>query len=821
MNLKALAKAFTFFVLGVLCNFISTSRVYGQGSYQAEDIFLNLIQGDIYVDTIYSSHNIAELNTLVDPFGEVGISVNNYAKDYYAITFSFQSSGFIGMKDVEINTISYTPTISKRYRYHFNIQAALVNAIDDIVKMEQNQQNISINPLANDQFNDVQNKILHLIDVKEGSAQLNGNFVDYTLPDGKYFDVVLYSVENYLGLSDQAAIFIYKDRPISSNEINYEVVASGDSKLLFLPGANTMVSLNPKYGKLEKINNQVYKYTAVCKHDVFDKFIFISENYSIVYNIEIKNPVSDGGQVKNDVVFTPVNTTAEFNVFDNDETKFANIISYSEELVYLGNGKFSFTPEAGFAGVKKLYYETGTKLAREIGEIEINVGNIDPSDAYTYVFTVREGIGHHFTYELPFDVYSITINSHPLHGSASGYRQNEGVGLECGMIKGKAVVSYYPMPGYTGNDEFTIKYCAGNNDCKIYKLRYKVVASEADDCDCGTDCIWPGDTNEDGVVSPSDLLTIGRNFGETGKARASSSGEWSPESKTNWVNGGNPAVDANGDGIVDRNDVTTVSDNLGKLSKLVASSYGSGKSFPFYLVPQTTEVDSGDLMVFDIVVGDDINPVLSAYGLSFNIRFNPGFLDPASVKTTFTDDSWFASQSPLIDFASLRADGLLTIAVSRTLNRGISGKGILGQVTGIVKDELEGFKEDDAPFVMQNILASSIVLEDYKGNQFNASPVQIPIKLNRKKKDQISTEDQLTLYPNPSPGDFNLAINGQDELKEVTLFDYSGQLVRHYTNINSKQFAVVKDGLPDGVYVLKIQTASTVLTKKLSILSAF
>lgn len=821
MNFQALARTFTHCWLAILCIAATSMKSYGQVNYQAEDIFLNLVQGDTYTDTVFSSFNIFQINTFVDPLNEVLISVRSVSKDNYELKFSFTESGYIGMKDIEVNTISYTPTIQKKYRYHISIQPALIVAKDDLVKLEQGQQTVSINPLANDLFNDVQNKVLHLTDVKLGGANVNGNTINYSLPEGVYQDVVLYSVENYLGMSDQAAIFLYKDRPITSNEIKYTVLASKESRTLFLPSPNTVVSLSPKKGILEKINNQVYKYTANSSFDAFDKLIFISGGYNIVYNIEIKNPVTDIGQVKDDVFFTPTNTSTVFNVFDNDDTKFNSIINYSPELQYLGGGQFSYSPGVDFAGVKKFFYETGNKLNRETGEIEINVGNINPSDAYVYNFLVREGLGHHFTYDLPFDAYRIEINSHPLHGSAAAYRQTEGIGLECGMIKGKAVVSYYPMPGYTGSDEITIKYCAGDNACKIYKLRYNIVGAQSDDCDCGTDCVWPGDVNEDGVVSPSDLLTIGRNYGYTGKSRAETSNAWLPKEKSEWKNGGSPAVDANGDGLINRSDVEPIVENLGKLSKLVPSSYGNGKSFPFYLVPHATEVDSGDLMVFDIIVGDDFNPALNAYGLSFNVRFNPGFLDATSIKTIFYEDSWFGAQSPVLDFASMREDGLLTIAASRTINRGISGKGVLGQVTGIVKDELEGFKDEDAAFIMQNIIASSIVLEDFEGNKFNANPVQIPIKLNRTHKNKPSINDQLTVYPNPSAGDFYLALDGQDEILEVSMFDISGNLIRSYTKINSKQFSIVQDGLADGMYIVKIKTKTALLSKKVHILGAF
>lgn len=147
----------------------------------------------------------------------------------------------------------------------------------------------------------------------------------------------------------------------------------------------------------------------------------------------------------------------------------------------------------------------------------------------------------------------------------------------------------------------------------------------------------------------------------------------------------------NGDGIVDRKDVSAIVNNLGKLSALVPSAYGNDRTFPFYLIPQSTEVDSGDLVVFDVFVGSDDLPLLDAYGLSFNIRFAPGFLDSSSVEVNFVDDSWFATQSPIIDFAA-QENGLVTAAISRTHNKGISGKGLIGQVVAVVKDEVEGFK---------------------------------------------------------------------------------------------------------------------------------
>ena len=826
MDFQALAKTFTIRVTLMCISMCWALAASGQGyTYTAEDKFITLVTGGVFTDTVYSYGPTfySSNNNFQDPFDEMEVSVRAISKDYYELVFSFENSTFKGTKSpFEVQSFSFSPSIHKLIRYNFTIVESIVVAKDDFVKIENGTQAITLDPLANDEFNDVFTKNLIVTDSKYGSASVENQYVTYQVSQDFQNDVLLYTVSNFSGVNDQGAIYIYADKQISADEINYEVVSVNGSILIFLPNATASNTLMPKFGSIKKINNQVYEYKPGVA-DVTDKVIFYSGGYNIVYNIEVKSVVKDKGLVKDDVVFTPTNTQTTFNVFLNDDTKANGIINYSDELTYLGNGAFSYLPESNFVGLKKFFYETGNKLSREVGEISVNVGNIDPSDAYVYKFDVVSGMSHTFTYEVPFDTYSIAINSNPLHGAASAYRQNEEILLDCGSIQGKAVVSYFPMPGYTGTDEMTIKYCAGNNDCKIYKLRYTVSSPIEGACDCGTDCVWPGDVNRDGVVSPSDLLLIGKNYGHLGIARSTTSLEWHGQSGPSWGEANENArnADTNGDGIVDRKDVSAIVNNLGKLSALVPSAYGNDRTFPFYLIPQSTEVDSGDLVVFDVFVGSDDLPLLDAYGLSFNIRFAPGFLDSSSVEVNFVDDSWFATQSPIIDFAAQKENGLVTAAISRTHNKGISGKGLIGQVVAVVKDEVEGFKEDDVEFIMQNVIASGIILEDSKGNKINAEPVIVPIKVNRKTKEKISINDQLVLYPNPTAGDFNLSLTGQDEMKEISIIDMAGNLVRNYKGLSTKQFAIVQEGLPDGMYIVRIQTSSNTLVKKLNVVNAF
>jgi len=85
----------------------------------------------------------------------------------------------------------------------------------------------------------------------------------------------------------------------------------------------------------------------------------------------------------------------------------------------------------------------------------------------------------------------------------------------------------------------------------------------------------------------------------------------------------------------------------------------------------------------------------------------------------------------------------------------------------------------------------------------------------------INTNNRCKVFPNPNNGDFNLMIQmNQSETATIQLFDISGKMVfntvkelmqgKDMVNINS-------DNLPKGIYCLKIQTNSEIITDKVII----
>jgi len=80
----------------------------------------------------------------------------------------------------------------------------------------------------------------------------------------------------------------------------------------------------------------------------------------------------------------------------------------------------------------------------------------------------------------------------------------------------------------------------------------------------------------------------------------------------------------------------------------------------------------------------------------------------------------------------------------------------------------------------------------------------------------INPEEKLQIYPNPSNDKFTLD-NGQKLMKEVYLYDVMGRKVQ-YLPVNAPSTTVDVSDLPNGIYVVKISTASGVLTRKVQII---
>jgi len=76
-------------------------------------------------------------------------------------------------------------------------------------------------------------------------------------------------------------------------------------------------------------------------------------------------------------------------------------------------------------------------------------------------------------------------------------------------------------------------------------------------------------------------------------------------------------------------------------------------------------------------------------------------------------------------------------------------------------------------------------------------------------------KSEMKIYPNPALSEL-LIDNGQELMKEVSLYDVMGRKVKHLP-VNAPSTTIDVSDLPNGIYVVKINTASGVLVRKVQV----
>ncbi|MBK7474489.1 MAG: hypothetical protein IPI11_00140 [Haliscomenobacter sp.] len=162
---------------------------------------------------------------------------------------------------------------------------------------------------------------------------------------------------------------------------------------------------------------------------------------------------------------------------------------------------------------------------------------------------------------------------------------------------------------------------------------------------CFDDCIWAGDTNDDGIVDMQDLLPLGRFMGAIGRPREEANLEvWYGQYGENWDNlypelqEELKHIDADGDSMITAQDTVAISRFYGRTHSLVPSQL----TYSDYEIRLEGDVfvEPGQEVVLDLYIGSENQPVTDLYGFTFALNFNPLFFEPESPQIEFFDNSW-------------------------------------------------------------------------------------------------------------------------------------------------------------------------------------
>ncbi|MEL6124598.1 MAG: hypothetical protein AAFR14_12865, partial [Bacteroidota bacterium] len=342
----------------------------------------------------------------------------------------------------------------------------------------------------------------------------------------------------------------------------------------------------------------------------------------------------------------------------------------------------------------------------------------------------------------------------------------------------------------SGTDQFLLRYCLqpddanGGNECyfsKTVHITIEINPGNGEDT-CEEDCVWPGDTNKDGVVDIADLFPIGLYMGSTGTPRLSTDPVlWCPQESEDWgiadFGVDRKHVDADGDQIISSADTAVVKANLG-LSNRLRTKPANLDAFDVYLDGDIF-YEPGDLVQLDIVAGNSFIVVEEVNGFIVPFPYDPTAIVPGSVFIEFDEGSWVSYDSPILSMQSesqgVAGTSLVEGAFVRTNGDPTSGYGPIGTVGFIVVEEVNGFR----PNINETITLGGVDAEVLTGeghlNSVHVEPFEITILNNPEPVQPLDTEideyldEKLLAFPNPTGNNLIVHLNGQREIRRKIL----------------------------------------------------
>lgn len=335
-----------------------------------------------------------------------------------------------------------------------------------------------------------------------------------------------------------------------------------------------------------------------------------------------------------------------------------------------------------------------------------------------------------------------------------------------------------------------------------------------------TNCVWPGDADDNTVANNFDLLPIALAYGDTGSIRNNASSNWIGQFAQDWSIASLPSlsnhkhIDCNGDGVIDSTDINSIILNYGQSYFRSALGSMSGTA-PFYV--QSTTALPGDSLNLPIQLGDSNNPVNSAYGVAFTINYDPTLVQTGSASADFLN-SWLGNDLIYLqkDFSNT---GQLDLAVARKDKMPITGFGQIGTVAFTIKDDLwvgKAATPNNSNNITLPITISNIRLIDENNTEIGTNPQTGVVEISRPTGIKQLDKQSMLLYPNPVKSTLNI-ISQTSAIQSIRLCNSLGQVVYEQHGIQAQQTIIDTKDFANGIYFIAINTNEGLFSQKIKV----
>lgn len=355
---------------------------------------------------------------------------------------------------------------------------------------------------------------------------------------------------------------------------------------------------------------------------------------------------------------------------------------------------------------------------------------------------------------------------------------------------------------------------------------------------CDEDCVYPGDTNQDGIVNEVDVLALGIGMGREaeGTKRPNATHTWNAQNAPDWVdtlkNGINyKHIDANGDGLLDQKDLANIDYNYGErydnnlpqaLSPIVEDA-----RINFRLVPRREaydyEWDNPARRIAFVNLHMDIDSMSEeVYGIAGSLRFPARFfMENENSNSTFIN---IAEQNSEVGFMEpglgltkrFPAKGKIDFALSLTDMQETASGGSIGRLAIIVGNDFYTLNEDgvetfELKLINLRVIDSEENLLPVSSKTAEMMIYNIPIiKIREEEKEPEFPDDGLletmSIFPNPTSEVINITFpsNFQEQSLILDIYDASGKKCWQVRRSAAQHLKLqLPTTLEDGVYFLK------------------
>ena len=787
--------------------------------------------GSSFSDQFPASVNYA-FGTVQDVGSQYGTAGFSVSGNTLIVTFT-PNVGVTGTTDFVMFYYTATSPMHPVTRsYHFIISDETVIASNDQFVVDVNAVDIPLPVLQNDSISNGSLALTKVVVSNAGSATINvtGDTILFT-PDSNFVGdcwIQYIACDSSGNCGEGKAHVLVRDPNVQDSLIFQKYLLNQEELEVLTPFEDFDVSIAPNHGTLDSINLVTWVYTPdagfVGKDTVeLTQLNLVTRKYIITVYSKAINV-----EAKDDKFYVRPGLSVSFNVLNNDllaEFALSSHTNPTKGVLYeIGDGAFIYSPNNGFRGVDKFTYTTcfSDTVYCETATVLIHVTDLEPDNVFAYALQTSKDLPLTIDYPIAYTDFSYIISAEPQHGELVFNEGVQQINLPCDTLDSYNMLVYTPSAGYTGPDHFEYYYCVQpSNLCYLVKVNMNVIDEpEAETCPCVVDCVWPGDGDKDGRVDMNDLLNLGYRLGSVGPARSYADPSiWFGQHADNWPTSGNGIgiqyLDGNGDGAITSADVSVIHDHYNKVHDVVVRDVQQKLPYQFSLIPVQFSLDSGDVVILDVSLGNATVPVIDLKGTKFSVNIPTWMLDSASVQVDFHQDSWLAEGSPNINLGEVPWDGRIDDGFVKANGNGASGFGVIGTIVFIIESDAEGFKSDNGLIHVPIRLESGVVM-DSDGTLYDVEGAETILTYNPGNANPDPYT--LILYPNPAQDQVNVHLNGKTSINSLDIVDTQGRLIRSMSNIDSKHTLVDVSSLPVGLYYLQVHHEHGVMTKMLSVI---